>query len=339
MSRLRAGLAATVVAALFCLLAPGDMSQAHPLDPALLELWESQGGVYDVLWRLPALQPAGAALTPLFPARCREVSPRTATALPQGTQERWRIDCGSAGLVGERIEVTGLAARGTDALLRLHAMDGRLIQAVLRPGDPALAVPARSSMIAVVRSYAALGVEHILTGADHLLFVLGLVLLVRGTRRLIATVTAFTLGHSVTLSLAVLGIVHIPPRPVEALIAATILAVALELARAAQGKRLTIGGVPWAMAFGFGLLHGLGFAGALAEIGLPPGDIPLALLSFNLGIEAGQLLFIAAVIGLRAALRPVPPAWLQRAAPVPAYVIGSLASFWIFDRIAAMVLP
>src|SRR5205823_4496258 len=157
----------------------------------------------------------------------------------------------------------------TDALVRVHLTDGRLTQAVLRGDAPVFVVPHRSGRWQVGETYVTLGIEHILTGLDHLLFVLGLVLLVRGTRRLIATVTSFTLGHSVTLSLAVLGFVHIPPQPVEALIAVTIFAVAIELAREVEGRKLWLGRIPWAMAFCFGLLHGLGFAGALAQVGLP----------------------------------------------------------------------
>jgi len=208
---------------------------------------------------------------------------------------------------------------------------------VLRADAPLFTVPPRSSRWQVMRSYAALGIEHILTGLDHLLFVLGLVLLVRGTRTLIATVTAFTVGHSVTLSLAVLGFVHVSPGPVEALIALTIFAVAVELARGVEGRRPWFSRVPWAMAFCFGLLHGLGFAGALAQVGLPEGEIPLALFSFNTGIEVGQLLFIATVIAGRSALTLL-PSWLKAGAFTPAYAIGSLSAFWFFQRAAAILV-
>jgi hydrogenase/urease accessory protein HupE len=173
-----------------------------------------------------------------------------------------------------------------------------------------------------------LGIRHILGGPDHLLFVLGLVLLVRGRRALAATVTAFTAGHSVTLSLAMLGVVHVPPAPVEALIAASIFVVAVELRRdGATGRR------PWWMAGTFGLLHGLGFAGALAQVGLPDTDIPLALAAFNVGIEIGQLLFVAAVLSIGLLLR----GRLARWRAVPAYGIGTLAAFWVFERVAALV--
>jgi hypothetical protein len=180
------------------------------------------------------------------------------------------------------------------------------------------------------------GFDHILSGPDHLLFLLGLVLLVHGCRLLVETVTAFTLGHSVTLSLAALGIVHIPTRPVEALIAFTIFVVAVEVARDTQGRALSVGRVPWAMAFCFGLVHGLGFAGALAQVGLPDHEIPLALVSFNCGIELGQLAFIVLVLIARALLRWLPTSLLRAGELIPAYAIGSMSAFWMLQRTAAI---
>jgi hypothetical protein len=276
---------------------------AHPLDPALLELWESGDGAVEVLWRLPLTQPMNASLRPVLPDRCAPAS------APEVSK--------------------------TDALLRVHLADGRLAQAVLRGDAPLFTVPPRPGPLDVVYAYLALGLEHILTGPDHLLFVLGLVLLVRG-RQLLWTITAFTLGHSVTLSLAVLGFVHIPPRPVEALIAGSIFVVAVELTRQAQGGTPWMGRVPWAMACAVGLLHGLGFAGALAQVGLPAHDIPLALVSFNGGIEVGQLLFVGLVLAARAALGLSPVPWPRAAALIPAYAIGSLAAFWVLERVTAL---
>ena len=309
---------------------------AHPLDPALLELWESGDGAVEVLWRLPLTQPMNASLRLALPDRCREASsPGVSEESGSYLTQRWRIACGTRSLVGERIGVEGLRERKTDALLRVHLADGRVAQAVLRGDLPFFTIPPRAGPLDVVHDYLALGLEHILTGPDHLLFVLGLVLLVRG-RRLLWTITAFTLGHSATLSLAVLGFVHIPPRPVEALIACSIFVVAVELTREAQGHTLWVGRVPWAMAFAFGLLHGLGFAGALAQIGLPAHEIPLALVSFNSGIEVGQLLFVGLVLAARAALGLLPAPWPKAGALIPAYTIGSLAAFWVFERVTAI---
>jgi hydrogenase/urease accessory protein HupE len=234
------------------------------------------------------------------------------------------VDCGPAGLAGATLAVQGFAQPGEEVLVRIALADGRAVSTVLRAAAPALAVPARPGG-AVLRSYLILGVRHILLGWDHLLFVLGLVLLVAGARRLIATLTAFTAAHSITLSLAALGVVHVPAPPVEAAIALSIVFLAAELCRGPQTSFAARR--PYGVALAFGLLHGLGFAGALAEAGLPPGDIPRALFGFNLGVELGQLLFVAAVLLAGRLLRP--------AARPLAYGIGTLAAYWCWERVAA----
>ena len=234
------------------------------------------------------------------------------------------------------IGVQGLAEAGGNALLRIVLRDGRRIQAVLHGGEPVFEVPARPSALQVFADYLRLGVLHIATGTDHLVFVFGLLLLAAGPRPLVATVTAFTAGHSVTLSLAALGVVRFPSAPIEVLIALTILALAVELARGPDAPPSALRRRPWAVAFGFGLLHGFGFAGALAEIGLPEQEIPLALFSFNVGIEAGQLAFVALVLALRALFAPLSrlaPPWLARA---PITAMGALAAYWCLDRGAAL---
>jgi hydrogenase/urease accessory protein HupE len=228
----------------------------------------------------------------------------------------------------------------TDVLVRIQFLDGRVQTELLKPTQPALVVAERTSAWDVAGTYFALGVEHILTGVDHLLFVLGLMLIVKSGARLLKTVTAFTVAHSITLALATLGIVHVPQAPVEAVIALSIVFVANETA---QRQRRDTGDAtspgftarrPWLVAFVFGLLHGFGFAGALAEVGLPQVDIPLALLTFNVGVEAGQLSFIAAVLVVMAIARRIGwrgPHWL---APLPSYAIGTLAMFWVIRRVA-----
>jgi hydrogenase/urease accessory protein HupE len=186
-----------------------------------------------------------------------------------------------------------------------------------------------------IRTYVRLGVEHILFGIDHLLFVLCLLLLVRDIRRLLGTITAFTLAHSITLAAATLGFVRVSATPVEATIALSIVFLASELVRGEAGRSAVTRSYPWLVAFSFGLLHGLGFAGALAEIGLPQGEIPLALFAFNVGVELGQLAFITAVLLLARLVRVVPlrlPAWAPDTA---GYAIGAMASFWVFSRLAA----
>ncbi|WP_447983193.1 HupE/UreJ family protein [Nitrospira sp. Nam74] len=306
---------------------------AHPLDPALLEVWESSG-MLEVLWRQPLRQRAGASVQPVLPAVCRPLSTPAASVMGSTVTARWRLDCGASQLVGAQIGVEGLAERQMEALVRVHLADGRLLQRVLRGDSQRFTVPQRSSLLEVARDYLVLGVEHILTGGDHLLFVLGLVLLVLGTRELLWTVTAFTVGHSVTLAAATLGFVRIPPAPVEVLIALSIVFVGVELAR--QGERRAGWSCPWMMAGSFGLLHGFGFAGALAQIGLPANEIPLALLTFNVGIELGQVIFVIVILLVKATLR-VPVRLPEVVTMVPAYVIGSVAACWCLERIVMIV--
>jgi hydrogenase/urease accessory protein HupE len=238
--------------------------------------------------------------------------------------------------VGYRIGFSGLSDSKTDALVRVKLADGRLTRGVVRGAEPFLLVPERESSFGVFRSYAELGVAHILTGLDHLLFVFGLLLLVVGVKPLIKTVTAFTVGHSITLSLAALGLVNLPSRPIEVLIALSVFFLAVELSRSVDAPPTILRRFPWLMAAVFGLLHGLGFASALVEVGLPQTDIPLALFSFNVGIEIGQLAFVFVVLILKRLLRPLfvqLPRWAEL---VPLYAMGSLAAFWCFQRAAAM---
>jgi len=327
-ARLRPIAFAAVVLALPC------TARAHPLAPCVLEIREVGGGRADVGWKTPLLRPRGAELEPALPSRCRDVTSRRVSEADGGVWTRWTVDCGSAGLVGEAIGVTGRGSLALGALVRVTLADGRLVQGVVSPASSIFTVPARPHALGVIRDYVRFGVAHILSGPDHLLFVFGLVLLAGSIRRLLATVSAFTAGHSVTLTLAALGIVDFPSRPIELAIAASVLALAVELAREPTGSTLMRRN-PWTMAGLFGLLHGLGFAAALRDAGLPSGEIPLALLSFNGGIEIGQLLFVAGVLALRRVVGRVPdgvPAWARR---VPVYGMGSLAGYWWLERLLA----
>jgi len=323
-------LACAVVCWLGCLAPPAT---AHPLAPALLDLRETGAGRIDVLWKTSTLVVPGARTRAVLPVHCAPTgSPETAI-VDGAIVARWTVDCGAAGLVGAPLGIEGLGAAETQALVRLALGDGRVVQKVLRATDASFVVPERVSPLDVVRDYARLGIEHILTGPDHLLFVLGLVLLVPAWRTLVKTITAFTVGHSVTLALVAMHVVHVPSRPAELAIALTVLALAVELGRPAETSSV-MRRWPWVMAAVFGLLHGLGFAGALREIGLPDGDIPLALFAFNLGIELGQLVFVAAVLALGRGLRGLVrllPRWV---AHIPIYAMGSCAAFWCFQRAA-----
>jgi len=334
-----AGRRAAFAAGFVALLALGvaGRAAAHPLAPALLSLSEEAGGVVAVSWKVSRLRPTGTDVQPVLPSHCAAISQPEFAVTDADVTESWRVDCGERGLVGASLRVAGLERSRTDALLHIRLADGRSLRGLVSESAPEYVVPERESAAAVARSYFGLGVEHLLTGLDHVLFVIGLVLLVPSGRRLVATITAFTLGHSVTLSLATLGVVDVPAMLFEWLIAASILVLGAELARrdlAATGEGSWLRRRPWAMAFAFGLLHGLGFAGALAQVGLPHGEIPLALVAFNVGVEAGQLLIVAPLVAIgaiaAAPLTRVP----ERVRLVPAYAIGSLAAYWCIERAA-----
>ncbi len=311
-------------------------ASAHRLAPSLLAVEESADGSLEVLFKTPRMRPSGVDIEPELPPHCTNDGDPRAELDESSVTLTWTATCEDGGLVGARFGVAGLAASGTNALLRIGLADGRRVQAVLHSGAPSLVVPERPSAWTVFRDYLRLGAGHIASGFDHLLFVFGLLLLADTARRLVATVTSFTLGHSVTLSLAALGIVRFPSALIEAVIAATILLLALELARPDASPDTALRRRPWLVAFGFGLLHGFGFAGALSEIGLPEQEIPMALFSFNVGIELGQLAFVALVLAVRAVVAPrlaAAPGWLLRA---PVTAMGALAVYWCLDRTAGL---
>lgn len=323
---------------LFCSLIGTPTSFAHPLAPALLEIKELSPGSLDVLWKTPLLGGAGQQVQPLFPSSCRMQEAFHTTRVDMALESRGKFSC-AASLVGQTITLNGLSEGLSNAIVRLSLSDGRTYQVVLNAKSSTFQVPPRPLATVVFKDYLKLGFEHILSGWDHLFFVLGLLMLVRGKKLLLWTITAFTLGHSVTLSLAVLGLVHVPQAPVEALIALSILVLAIELTRRQEGKGTFFHRFPWAMAFSFGLLHGLGFAGALAEVGLPVGEIPMALFSFNVGIELGQLAFIAAILMLEffmLRIAGLSTARMWRVQQASVYVIGSLSAYWFFERLSSL---
>ena len=319
------------------LLLGAGPARAHPLAPALLELREHGDGRVEVKFKTPAKRLPGTNLVPLLPESCSTTALPTFEREGSGVVERYAVAC-KASLAGARVGIRGLEASQTDALLRVELADGRHIQSVLRSSEPSLVIPRQPSRLGVLRDYVRLGVEHIASGLDHLLFVFGLLVLVAArTGPLLKTVTAFTVGHSVTLSLAVLGFVSFPSGLVELAIAGSIFVLGAELAQAPGGAPGRLRRFPWAMAGAFGLLHGFGFAGALAQVGLPSGEIPLALFAFNVGIELGQLAFIGLVLAAwRLVARvqvPMPP-W---SSALPAYGIGCLAAYWCIERAAGLI--
>jgi hydrogenase/urease accessory protein HupE len=309
-------------------------SAAHEVRPAYLEMREVHPGEFAVLWKTPMRGELRLALAPELSGRIETLTPVATRESGGAAVQTWRIRSAEP-LRGQSLRIQGLEATMTDALARVEFADGTSWLRRFTPQAPAATIPAQESGWSVAVEYVKLGVEHILLGVDHLLFVLALLLVTPGTWRLVKTVTAFTVAHSITLALATLGFVHVPQAPVEAVIALSIAFVAAEILRARDGREGVTARAPWIVAFAFGLLHGFGFAGALAEAGLPEGHIPLALLFFNLGVELGQLLFIAAVlsaIGLIRRVRSRLPRWTGL---VPPYAIGSVATFWVIQRVAA----
>ncbi len=303
---------------------------AHPLAPSLIRIIERAPGQADVMWKTPKAKVPGSKLQPVLPDHCRSLSQPTLRERGAAHIYRWRIDCGEGGFSRASIGADGIAESRTDVIVHLELVDGRTYRAMLTDDEPTWVVPEVESRWAVFTNYAQLGVAHILSGFDHLAFVFGLMLLVR-VRRLFWVVTAFTIGHSVTLALSALDVVHVQQRPVEILIALSIGIVAWEVVRLANDERTTFKRLPVIMAASFGLLHGLGFAGALRELGLPQGAIPLSLFSFNIGIEIGQLAFLAVAL-IPLALVSSSDAWSRRFRTVSAYVIGSLAFYWVLTR-------
>jgi hydrogenase/urease accessory protein HupE len=319
---------------LFSAAFPPTPAHAHESRPAYLELTETRPGAFEVAWRRPAIGERVLSMQPVFPPHCALSGQRARYPRPDAMTERWVIDCGANGLVGHQIGIQGLQTTLTDVLVRVSFADDITHTQVLRPNLTAFTVEGAPSKWAVSADYFRLGVEHILGGIDHLLFVLALLIIVDGTRRLIATITAFTIAHSLTLAGATLGWVHVSQQPVEAVIALSILFLAGEILHARRGHPGITVQWPWLVAFTFGLLHGFGFAGALTEVGLPQKEIPLALLMFNVGVEAGQVFFVGVVftsIYVFKRFLATPPRW---AAPAAAYGIGGMSAFWLIDRVS-----
>ena len=308
---------------------------AHEVRPAYLELRETKPDEFSVLWKVPALGDMRLGLYLQLPETCKPKADPVRSIEGGAYTERWTAAC-SGGLKGH-ITIDGLRSTVTDVLARIEYRNGSVEIARLTPDAPRFVVAGAQSGWEVARTYFQLGVDHILSGLDHLLFVFALILLIHDRWMLVKTITAFTLAHSITLAGASLGYFSLPQKPVEATIALSIAFVASELIKMRPGERRLSESYPWTVAFAFGLLHGFGFAGALKEIGLPQSDVPLALLTFNLGVEAGQLLFVAAVlVAFRAATAlvtvPIVPARLAAA-----YFIGTTAAVWLVTRLAGFV--
>jgi hypothetical protein len=310
---------------------------AHESRPAYLEIKETAPGQYSVLWRTPVLAGMRLPLALKIPDDVKNLKAPVVQELADSLVERRSIDAGPNGLAGKRIEFVGLQLTITDVLVRLEMLDGRKWTAIARPSQPWVEIAASQTWWEVMGTYIVEGIRHILFGADHMLFVLGLLLIVKDRWMLLKTVTAFTVAHSITLAIATLGYAQAPALPLNAAIALSILFLGPEIVRSWRGHTSFTIQHPWVVAFAFGLLHGFGFASVLTSAGLPRSELPLALVSFNVGVEVGQLGFIALVLALERSFRLLEfrwPGWVQA---LPGYTVGTLGAFWTVPRLALMI--
>ena len=322
--------------AAFLLLWTGlaGMVQAHELQPSSMELRQLTSERFEVIWRAPVYyrKPHPAQLQ--LPENWQTVGEPTVKQLPDSALHRHVVDVPGGVIDGAVVHFVGLESTITDVFARFVWLDGTETTAIARPSQPWIEVAAQRNAWQVAWEYTLLGIDHILSGFDHLTFVLALLLIVSGARRLLITVTSFTVAHSITLGAATLGVLWVPGPPVEAVIALSILFLASELVKVNRGESSLTARYPWVVAFTFGLLHGFGFAGALGEIGLPQNEIALALLMFNVGVELGQLLFIAAVLALIWTARRMYGDWPSWVRQTPAYGIGGISALWLIERVA-----
>lgn len=310
-------------------------ASAHEVRPAYLDMRETKLDEFAIVWKVPAQGQMRLRLAVRLPDSCRERAEPVGSIEASAYLERWTVSC-LGGLKDREIGVEGLKSTMTDALVRIQYLGDGTEVARLLPEAPTFVAAGTQTSLEVAQSYFLLGVDHILSGLDHLLFVLALMLLIGDRWMLVKTITAFTVAHSITLAGASLGYFSLPQAPVEAVIALSIAFVASELVKMKPGQRRLSESSPWVVAFAFGLLHGFGFAGALEEIGLPQSNVPFSLLAFNLGVEVGQLIFVAAVLVLLAAasaLVRIPQAPARKAG---AYMIGSAAMLWFIPRVVGL---
>lgn len=328
----------TRLGALLAMLMPmllATPGSAHEIRPAYLDIRQTASDEFAVVWKVPAQGDMRLGLYVSLPKACIEKAVPARSIVDGAYLERWTVAC-AGGIGGGEIGIDGLKSTMTEALVRVEYENGETEAVRLMPDAPSFVAAGAQTTIEVAQTYFLLGVDHILSGLDHLLFVLALMLLIQDRWMLVKTITAFTIAHSITLAGASFGFFSLPQKPVEATIALSIAFVASELIKIKPGERRLSESYPWVVAFAFGLLHGFGFAGALKEIGLPQSDVPLSLLTFNLGVEAGQLTFVAAVLvvlraaGTRGKIKPA------LARQLGAYIIGTAAMLWLVPRIAGL---
>jgi hypothetical protein len=326
----------TLQGILICGLLLSNCLWGHEVRPAFLGLEQRNEQTFELVWKRPTQTTTVADITPEFPSHCQLHWTPPAEITADAKVQRGTLRCAAPGLGNAELHITGLNQSLIDVLLRVQWLDGNIQQQLIQRHRPYTSLYKNTSL--QTPAYLSLGIEHILEGYDHLLFVAALMLLVTGMWTLLKTITAFTLAHSLTLALATLGLVKVPATPVETLIALSIALLAAEAIQNRRGKPSLTARHPWVIAFGFGLLHGLGFAGALAEIGLPQSDIPMALLLFNVGIELGQLVFISVIWLISLTTKNLSAIQLNRLFYFPAYTIGTVGAFWGIERMLSMFL-
>ena len=309
---------------------------AHEARPAYLEIKETSSGQFSVLWRTPVLAGMRLLVVLKLPDDVKNLREPNVQELSDSFVERRWIDAAANGLAGRRIEFTGLQLTITDVLVRIEMLDGRKWTTIVHPSQPWVEIAASQTWLGIAGAYIVQGIRHILFGADHMLFVLGLLLIVKDRRMLLKTVTAFTVAHSITLAIATLGYAEVPVLPLNAAIALSILFLGPEIVRSWRGETSFTVRHPWVVAFAFGLLHGFGFASALISAGLPRHELPLALVSFNVGVEFGQIGFIALVLALERSFLVLEVRWPRWAEALPGYTVGSLGAFWTVQRVAPL---
>jgi HupE / UreJ protein len=326
---------ARVVFPILLLLVASHSLQAHESRPAYLEINETAAGRYDVLWRTPVYAGVRLPITLSFPVDVRNVTENKSQELSDCLIERRVIEV-QGGLAGKRIDFVGLQATITDVLVRVQNLDGTHWTSLIHPSQPWFELTAPKGRLAVAATFVVQGIRHISLGADHLLFVLGLLLIVKKRWMLFKTITAFTVAHSITLGIATLGFANAPVIPLNAAIALSILFLGPEIVRSWNAETSFTIRNPWVVAFAFGLLHGFGFAGALSDAGLPGNELPLALLGFNIGVEIGQIGFVGLVLLLERSFHVLEVRWPVWVTRVPGYTVGSLGAYWTIARTIAL---
>jgi len=331
----------SIALALLLLLGLWGRAEAHELQPVYLEVDQTGAETYDVLWKVPARLDLQTGVEPQFPSDCTIIAEPSRYTINGSQIERFAIDC-PGGLIGRPLALSGPAAPVADVFIQFKQLNGKIAVFRLNPANPSVVFTASPGLLAQAITYTKIGVTHILTGVDHLLFVLGLLLLVHDGWMLLKTITAFTIAHSITLAVATLGYASAPLQPLYAAIALSILFLGPEIMRERRGETSLTIRHPWVVAFSFGLLHGFGFASGLVDLGLARSEIPWALLCFNVGVEIGQLFFVGLILLLVRSFLALEIRWPRWAQALPAYTIGSLGAYWTIQRMVILfqaVLP